>query len=293
MKAVFQTPWKRTSAPGFIPAPIDPYNVAVVTTHLQALFPKTTVLVHTPDLSLDVVVTLSENGKPLEVDPTIHQDLQNVVDVLVTSDEVCVFVPVYGLIPPVDYQTNMLPYIDAGSGTSWHRLLWTEQPAIFANLRDAVDFTAEMEAINDGIVRALTRQYVEEQGRGGVSSTPVVLRSDQNVVESLDVLAMYLWKYPDTVEGLYFPETRTVEWMWKETVEPYTGPANANVDVGAIISLATLPEGYVALGVHPDVGAEVQRALGETLDLKKWRTLTLVKSVQADVCVLLARALRT
>ena len=292
MKAIFSTPWTRQSAPGYVPAPVDPYHVAVVTTTLQALLTKTSVLVHTQDLTHVVVVELAEpDGTTADVPEDTHRELQALVDALVRSDELCVFVPVEGAgLPPVEYQMRTLPYIDAGEGTAWHMLPGTSQPALFADLRGAVDFTAEAEAIHTGVVTALTRAYVQEQGQGTVGATPVVLRADQDVAEALAVLTMYLWKYPDTVEGTYRTDTQSVVWAWAGTGEPYSGPARPGVSPSSPAPLSLLPAGYLPLGVALGVGDDVQRALGETLDLRTWRDVTLVTGPQATVCVLLARS---
>lgn len=289
MKAVFTTPWKRTAAPGYVPAPVDPYKVAVVTTHLQALLAKATVTVHTLDLSPDVVVELTESGKTVDIPEDTHRAIQAVVDTLVDGHELCVFVPVEGVgLPPVDYQTRMLPYIQAGPETAWHMLLGTDQPALFADLRGAADFTIEAETIHDAVVAALTHQYVKEQGQGPVPPTPVVLRADQDVAEAVATLKMHLFAYPDTVDGAYLSDR--VEWMWRVSAEPYDGPLRAGVDAGAKAFLAALPDGAVPIGVGADVGAKVQKALGEVLELKSWRDVILVMGPQASVCVLLARS---
>lgn len=293
MKARLRTPWRRVAAPGYIPPPIDPYRVAVVTTQLQAAFPKVAVVVHSVDQSSEVVVELREGTEVWDVPEEVYADLQRAVDMLVEQREVCVFVPVDGLIPPVAYQRRMIPFVDAGPGTSWHPVLWTDQPGVFADLEASVDFTAEAQALQEVIVAVLTRAYVEEQGRGGEApATPVVCRADQDVRSALEVLAMELWVYPDTVEAVYAPEEDVVRWVWKGTVEAYSGPARSGVDVGAKVSLAGLPAGYRALGVGVDVGAKVQRALGEVVDVKRWRTVVLVSGPQADVCRLLARSLK-
>ena len=295
MKAIFSTPWTRQSAPGYVPAPVDPYQVAVVTTTLQALLTKTSVRVHTLDLSHVVVVELADpEGTTVDVPEDTHRELQALVDALVRSDELCVFVPVEDMnLPPVEYQMRTLPYIDAGTDTAWHMLPGTSQPALFADLRGAVDFTAEAEAIHTGVVTALTRAYVQDQGQGTVGTTPVVLRADQDVAEALAVLTMYLWAYPDTVEGTYRSDTQTVVWAWASTGEPYSGPARPGISSASAVALSNLPDGYIPLGVAPGVGDAVQRALGEALDLRRWRDVTLVTGPQATVCVLLARSLNT
>lgn len=290
MKAVFTTPWKRIAAPGYVPAPMDPYKVAVMTTHLQALLSKATVTVHTLDLSHDVVVELREVGNPIDLPEDTHREIQAVVDGLVDEHELCVFVPVDGVgLPPVDYQTRMLPYIQAGADTAWHMLSGTRQPALFADLRDAADFTNEAETIHDAVVAALTHQYVKERGTGPVPPTPVVLRADQDVTEAVATLRMHLFEYPDTVDGAYLSDR--VEWMWRASAEPYDGPVRPGVQADVQAVLTALPSGYVPIGVGAEVGANVQKALGEALELKTWRDVVLVKGPQASVCVLLARSL--
>ena len=291
MKAVFRTPWKREAASGYVPPPVDPYQVAVVTTNLQALLSRAMVLVHTLDLSTDVVVELREAGDTVDLPHDTHRELQALVDTLVHSHELCVFVPVEGIAPPVAYQTQLIPHLSVGPDVAWHMLPGTSQPALFADLRDAIDYTAEADAIHDAVVEALTYQYVHDQGQKVVGTTPVSLRASQDVVEALATLKMHLWVYPDTVDGVYLAETQTVRWTWSGTVEPYSGPARPGVDVGAQAGLASLPDGYTPLGVSPWVGDAVQRALGETLDLRTWRDVTLVAGTQTSVCVLLARSL--
>lgn len=295
MKAIFTTPWTRQSSPGYVPAPVDPYQVAVLTTTLQALLTKTSVLVHTLDQSHVVVVELAEpNGATVDVPEDTHREIQMLVDVLVRSHELCVYVPVEGIgLPPIEYQARMLLYVDAGDGTAVHMLPGTSQPALFADLRGSVDFSAESESIHSGILQVMTRAYVQEQGQGGVGATPVVLRADQDVAEALAVLTMYLWAYPDTVVGTYRADTQSVVWAWAGTGEPYSGPARPGVSPAAPAPLSTLPDGYIPLGVDPGVGDAVQRALGETLDLRRWRDVTLVTGPQATVCVLLARSLNS
>lgn len=289
MKAVFKTPWKRTAAPGYVPAPVDPYKVAVVTTHLQALLSKATVTVHTLDLSSDVVVELTEAGASVDLPEDTHRAVQALVDGLVDGHELCVFVPVDGVgLPPVDYQTRMLPYIRAGSDTAWHTLLGTDQPALFADLRGAVDFTVEAEMIHDAVVAALTHQYVKERGSGLVPPTPVVLRADQDVAEAVMTLKMHLFEYPDTVDGAYLSDR--VDWMWRASAEPYDGPLRAGAQPGMQAVLAALPDGAVPVGVGAEVGAKVQQALGEALELHTWRDVVVVMGPQASVCVLLARS---
>jgi len=290
MKAVFTTPWKRMAAPGYVPASVDPYKVAVVTTHLQALLSQATVTVHTLDLTHDVVVELMEAGKPVDLPEDTHREIQTLVSSLVEGHELCVFVPVDGVgLPPVDYQTRLLPYIQAGPDTSWHMLPGTDQPALFADLRDAVDFTIEAETIHDAVVAALTHQYVKERGAGPVPPTPVVIRADQDVAEAVATLKMHLFEYPDTVDGAYLSDR--VEWMWRASAEPYDGPVRTGAQAGAQAVLAALPNGAVPIGVGADVGAKVQQALGEALQLKTWRDVVLVMGPQASVCVLLARSL--
>jgi hypothetical protein len=290
MKAIFSTPWKRTSAPGYVPAPLNPYQVAVVTTTLQALLSKATVLVHTLDLSPEVVVELKDAGATVELPEDTHREIQALVDALVLSHELCVFVPVSGIAPPVAYQTKLLPYISAGPDVAWHMLPGTSQPALFADLRGSVDFTLDADAIHDAVVAALTHQYVLEQGQGVVGTTPVRMRASQDTSEALATLKMHLWAYPDTVDGLYLSENQTVMWTWAGTVEPYSGPARSGVDVGAVASLASIPDGFVPLGTG-NIGDDVQRALGDVLELRTWRDVALVSGPQASVCILLARSL--
>lgn len=290
MKAVFKTPWKRTSSPGYVPAPIDPYKVAVVTTHLQALLTKATVTVHTLDLSSDVVVELMEAGMPVDLPEDAHREIQALVDTLVDGHELCVFVPVEGFgLPPVDYQTRMLPHIQAGPDTAWHMLPGTDQPALFADLRIYPDFTIEAETIHDAVVAALTHQYVKERGSGRVPPTPVILRADQDVSEAVATLKMHLFEFPDTVDGAYLSDR--VEWMWKVSAEPYDGPVRVGAQAGAKAVLTELPDGAVPIGVGSVVVDGVQRALGEALELKTWRDVVLVTGPQAPMCVLLARSL--
>lgn len=286
MKAIFTTPWVRASEEGYVPAPIDPYNVAVMTTHLEALYPGVTVLVHSTDQSHDVVVELVG----VELDDATYRQMQDTVNALTEVQEVCVFIPVDGIAPPVAYQAEALSQISV-NGAVIHTLLHTPVIGVFANLRGALDFTKESQTIHDAVVHALTEQYVGEQG---VTTpwpvTPLVLRSHQDVSEAINVLKLHLWVYPDTVDWVYSPSTQTVQWTWLGRVDPYTGPSRRS-DVGTPANLAGVPDGYAPIGLG-DIDERVQRALGEAVRMVRWRDTVLVSSDRFAECSMIARSLK-
>jgi len=285
MKARFRTPWKREATPGYTPTPINAYKAAVMVATLQAILRKETIQIHTLDQSYDIVVDVSD------VPHGMHTRLQDLIMTLAESNDLCVFVPVDGIVVPVAYQERMLPYLDAGNDVMWHPLPLTNQPALFVDLHSSLDFTADADAIHNGVVSVLTRSYLHDQGGAEATPVAITLRSEQNIKEAIDVLRTYLWTHPDTVDGVFLPERQSVEWVWAGTIDPYTGPARVRAPTSRVV-LADVPNGYTPLGTGT-IGDDVQRALGEPLRLLKWRDVVLVPKEQASECALLAKSLNT
>lgn len=306
MKAVFTTPWKRSAPVDGVPPQFDPYKVAVLLSHLRALVPLVDVLFHASEeqagLSLNLVVELRAlDDTTSEIDPGLHALIQATVDSLCASPvELLVYVPVAEAeLPPVWYQALLLPYVPLSDGAAWRVWAPLDLPAVFANYTGARDYTERSRTLTQRIATQLIRWYhegwvpkagalvrlrrpedvfaTETPAAPLPAPTPVRLRARQDEAAALDTLRMHLWVYPDDVDGLWNQEHSSIAWVWKGTLDPYTGPSKS--DTAAVKVLTALPDNYVPLGADRWTSWAVQTAVGQRLALKSWNDVVLCEGI--------------
>ena len=308
MKAVFTTPWKRTAPEGYVPPQFDPYKVASLLSHLRALLPLVDVLFHASEepvgYSLNLVVELrAMDDTTVEVSPDLHALLQGTVDRLCQAPEtLVVYVPTPDpQLPPVWYQALMIPRLALPEGAAWQVMDALDLPVVVANYATDREFKARAEALTQRVERQLTRWFHEGwcvQGDTLVRSAhpvdmfyalrppwpeappcAVYLRANQDEATAVEALRCALWVYPDDVDGLWDTDHLRLSWVWKGTLEPYTGPAKEQM--AEAYDLTALPENHYVLGAEPWTAWAVQKALQQRIPLKRWRSVVLMEGLAA------------